>query len=223
MWVPYSILAGLTVIIGVAAFAGLAIPALNIDASLQAAAQSYIGSLFPSAVLAAPSGAVEWAPAGLTLAVVAVGFFCAFTIYITRRVPPTRFVGQTGFMHGLYTFLEKRWYINALYYKVFVDAPLAASRWLSESFDLRGMFRVNEAGSALGVYLSSAGNWVDVKIVDGTANGFASVGQSLSRAFRKIQTGIVEQYAQVFAIGMLLLVLFLLFAVWQAGVGVSLP
>jgi hypothetical protein len=49
------------------------------------------------------------------------------------------------------------------------------------------------------------------------------VGQSLSRVFRKIQTGIVEQYAEVFAIGVLLLVVLLLLAIWQAGVGVTLP
>ena len=223
MWVPYSILAGLTVIIGVTAFAGLAVPALNIDASLQAAAQSYIAALFPSALLPAPSGAVDWAPAGLTLAIVVMGFLAAFTIYIARRVPPTRFVGQTGFMHGLYTFLYNRWYINAIYYKVFVDAPLAASMWLSEKFDYMGLFRVNQAGSLLGVYVSKAGNWIDAHVVDGVANGFASVGQFLSRALRRIQTGIVEQYAQVFAIGILLLVVLLLLAIWQAGVGVPLP
>jgi len=220
MWVPYAILAAVTVIIGVTAFAGLAIPGLNLDASLQAAAQSYIGALFPSAQLAAPSGAVEWAPAGLTLAIVAVGFLSAYALYLSRRASPDRFVGQAGFMHGLYNFFEKRWYINAIYYKVFVNAPLAASRWLSENFDSRGLFRVNEAGSVLGVYLSGAGNWVDVKIVDGAANGFSSVGQSLSRAFRRIQTGIVEQYAQVFAVGMLLLVVLLLLAVWRGGVGI---
>jgi NADH-quinone oxidoreductase subunit L len=223
MWVPYSILAGLTVIIGVTAFAGLAVPALNLDASLQAAAQSYITALFPSVLLPAPSGSVQWAPAGLTLAIVVVGFLAAFTIYIARRVPPTRFVGQTGFMHGLYTFLYNRWYINAIYYKVFVDAPLAASMWLSEDFDYKGLFRVNQAGSLLGVYLSRAGNWVDAHVVDGVANGFASLGQFLSRALRKLQTGIVEQYAEVFAIGILLLVVLLLLAIWQAGVGVPLP
>jgi len=223
MWVPYSILAALTVIIGVTAFAGLAVPALNVDASLQAAAQSYITSLFPTALLPAPSGAVDWAPAGLTLAIVIAGFLAAYTIYMARRVPPTRFVGQTGFMHGLYTFLYNRWYINAIYYKVFVDAPLAASVWLSEDFDYKGLFRVNQAGSVIGVYLSRAGNWIDTRVVDGTANGFASVGQSLSKALRKIQTGIVEQYAEVFAIGILLLVVFLLLAIWQAGVGVPVP
>ena len=223
MWVPYSILAGLTVIIGLAATGGLLIPALNIDASLQSFASAYIQSFFPTAVLSAPGAALDAAPAGIGGLFVAIGFAAAAMIYLLRRTPPTRFVGQTGFMHGLYTFLYNRWYINAAYYKVFVDAPLAASRWLSENFDYRGLFRVNDAGSVLGVYLSTAGNWVDVNIVDGTANGFSTVGQALSRSFRKIQTGIVEQYALVFAAGVVLMVALFVVALWASGQGVPLP
>ena len=223
MWVPYSILAALTVIIGLTALAGVVVPGLNLDASLQSAAQNYIGSLFPTAALPAPSGALEAVPAGLTLAIVLLGLGVSVLIYVLRKVPPTRFVGQTGPMHGVYTFLYNRWYINAIYYKVFVDAPLAASRWLSGTFDYRGLFRVNDAGSVLGVYLSSAGNWVDVNIVDGVANGFSSVGQAMSRAFRRIQTGIVEEYALVFAVGVVLLVVLLLAALWASGQGVPLP
>ena len=225
MWVPYSILAALTVIIGLAATGGLLIPGLNIDASLQAAASSYISpyATVNGVSLPAVSGAFDAAPAGLAFAFVLLGFGAAWLIYLARRVPPTRFVGQTGFMHGLYTFLYNRWYINAIYYKVFVNAPIAASRWISESLDLNGLFRVNDAGSKLGVYVSGAGNWVDVHIVDGVANGFSSVGQALSRAFRRVQTGIVEQYAQVFALGIVLLVVFLLIALWASGQGVPLP
>ena len=223
MWVPYSILAALTAIIGLTAAAGLAIPALNIDASLQAAAQSYIGALFPTTALPPPSGSIEAVPALLTLAIVVLGLLVSAAIYLLRRVPPSRFVGQTGFMHSLYTFLYNRWYINAIYYRVFVDAPLAASRWLSENFDYRGLFRINNAGSVLGVYLSTAGNWVDVNIVDGTANGFSSAGKGLSRAFRRLQTGVVEQYALVFALGVVLLIVFLLLAIWQTGQGAFIP
>ena len=223
MWVPYSILAGLTVIIGLAATGGLIVPALNIDASLQSAASAYILSFFPGAALAAPTAALDAVPAGIGGLFVAIGFGIAAMIYLLRRTPPTRFVGQTGFMHGLYKFLYNRWYINAIYYKVFVDAPLAASRWLSDAFDYRGLFRVNQGGSVLGVYLSAAGNWVDVNIVDGVANGFSSVGQALSRAFRRIQTGIVEQYALVFAVGVVLMVVLLLAALWASGQGVPLP
>ena len=147
----------------------------------------------------------------------ALGFAVAALIYLLRRTPPTRFVGQTGFMHGLYTFLYNRWYINAIYYRVFVNPALAASSWLSEKFDYRGLFRINNAGPVLGVYISTAGNWVDVNIVDGAANGIASVGQKLSRAIRRLQTGIVEEYAQVFALGLLLLVVLLLLAIWRGG------
>jgi NADH-quinone oxidoreductase subunit L len=223
MWVPYSILAALTVIIGLAALAGEVIPALNLDASLQSAAQSYIGTLFPSAALASPSGAFDVAPSALTFLFVVIGFGAAAVFYITRRMSPSRFVSQTGFMHGLYIFLQKRWYINAIYYKVFVNAPLAASRWISDNFDYRGLFKINEAGSVLGVYASSAGNWVDVNVVDGVANGFSAAGQAISRSLRKIQTGIVEQYALVFALGIVLLMVFLLLILWQSGQGAFLP
>ena len=223
MWVPYTILAALTVIIGLTATAGLVVPGLNIDASLQSAAQNYIGSLFPTSTLPAPVGSLEAVPAGLTLAVVVLGVLVSAALYILRRVPPSRFVGQTGFMHGVYTFLYNRWYINAVYYKVFVDVPIVASRWLSDKFDALGLFRVNAAGSVLGVYLSSAGNWVDVNIVDGTANGFSSVGQALSRAFRRIQTGIVEQYALVFALGIIVIIILFLASLWQTGQWSLLP
>jgi NADH:ubiquinone oxidoreductase subunit 5 (subunit L)/multisubunit Na+/H+ antiporter MnhA subunit len=143
---------------------------------------------------------------------VAVGFLAAAAIYLTRRVSPSRFVGDTGFMRGLYNFLEKRWYINAVYYKVFVDAPISASRWLSDTFDLHGLFRINQAGSLLGISFSAAGNWIDVKVVDGAANGFSSVGQALSRIARRIQTGVTEQYAQVFALGVIVMLVLLLIA-----------
>jgi len=218
MWVPYSILAGLTVIIGLAATGGLLAPSLNIDASLQSAASTYIHSFFPGAVLAAPTAELDAVPAGIGGLFVAAGFAVAAVIYLLRRTPPTRFVGQEGFMHDLYKFLYNRWYINAIYYKVFVDAPLAASVWLSDRFDFRGLFRVNEGGSIFGVSLSAAGNWLDTRVVDGVANGVSSVGQAFSRLLRRIETGVVEQYALVFALGLVALMILLLLAS-----GVKLP
>jgi NADH-quinone oxidoreductase subunit L len=218
MWVPYALLAAATVVIGFAAHVGEVVPSLNIEATLESAATGYVRYLFPSQTLPVPAPAIDVSSSALTGLFVAIGFLAAASIYLTRRMSPTRFVGESGLMYGLYLFLERRWYINAVYYKVFVNAPLAASRWFNDTFDYRGLFRVNDAGSVLGVNLSSAGNWVDVNIVDGVANGFSSVGQALSRAFRRIQTGIVEQYAQVFALGIIVLVALLLLAL-----GVRLP
>ncbi|MBI3858622.1 MAG: NADH-quinone oxidoreductase subunit L [Thaumarchaeota archaeon] len=212
MWVPYAILAFGSLIVGLAALAGQVIPSLNLDATFTAAAASYVQSLYPSALSTGPSVAFNLAPSLVTLLFVGIGFFLSAWLYLLRRTSPERLVGGTGFLHNLYIFLEKRWYINALYYRVFVNAPVAASGWLSEKFDRMGLFRVNDAGSILGVSLSAAGNWVDVKIVDGAANGFSAAGQALSRVVRKAQTGVVENYIQVFAIGIVLLVAFLLVA-----------
>ncbi len=217
MWVPYTILAGATVLIGLTALAGQVIPSLNIEAALNSAASGYIHSLYPQ-VASVPSPGFDVSSSGIAIVFVAIGFLAATAFYIMRRASPSRYVGQSGLMHGLYVFLSERWYINAVYYKVFVDAPLAASRWLSDTFDFRGLFRINDAGTVLGTSLSTVGNWVDAKIVDGAANGFSTVGQAVSRALRRIQTGIVEQYVQVFAVGIILLVFFLLLAL-----GVKLP
>ena len=210
MWVPYAVLAGATVLIGLAALAGQALPSLSVEGTLDSAANAYVQLLFPHAA-ASPVAAFDSASSGIVGLLVALGLMAAILLYVTKRLSPSSFVGDSGFARGVYTFLEKRWYINAVYYKVFVNAPLAASRWLSESFDARGLFRVNDVGSLVGVSASSAGNWIDVNVVDRTANGFSSLGQSLSRAARRIQTGVVEQYIQVFALGVVVLfVLFLL-------------
>jgi NADH-quinone oxidoreductase subunit L len=217
MWVPYVLLACATVLIGLVALAGQVVPSLNIEASLNSAATSYIQSLYPG-VTSAPAAGFDAQSSAIAFAFVALGFIAAASFYLLRRAQPSSFVGPTGFMHGLYTFLANRWYINAVYYKVFVDAPTAASRWLSETFDLDGLFRVNDAGSALGTTFSTAGNWVDSRIVDGVANGFATAGKALSRAARRIQTGVVENYVEVFAAGVVVLVVLLLLAL-----GVKLP
>ncbi len=213
MWVPYAVLAGASVMIGLVALVGWAVPSLNVQGALQSAAGTYIQTLYPTQGFVAPQATFDVTSSVLTLALVGVGLFAAASFYVLRRSDPSRFVGQTGFMHALYVFLEKRWYINAVYYKVFVDAPISASKWLSETFDLHGLFRVNDLGSVLGVSASTAGNWIDANIVDGAANGISSVGQAVSRGIRRIQTGIVEQYALVFALGIIVMVFLLLLAI----------
>lgn len=53
---------------------------------------------------------------------------------------------------------------------------------------------------------------IDVKIIDGIINGFSIVVDGASSIFRKIQTGIVQNYAIVIVIGILLAVGYVIFA-----------
>jgi NADH-quinone oxidoreductase subunit L len=209
-WAPYAILGAMTVIIGLLA------PLINIDSALEMAANSYLQGLFPASRLAgslnvgAPAFNAE--SAAIALAFVLVGVGAAFVLYIARRVEPSSLVGQTGLMRELYKFLENRWYINAIYYRVFVDPAISGSRWLLDQFEVNGLEKVNGAAAAFGIYLSKAGNWVDGRVIDAIARDIAIDGESLSRAFRRAQTGILEQYALIFTIGLLFLLVAYLFA-----------
>ncbi|MDG6937814.1 MAG: hypothetical protein JRN42_04650, partial [Nitrososphaerota archaeon] len=71
--------------------------------------------------------------------------------------------------------------------------------------------RVHGGGANLAIVVSAVGNWFDRHVVDVASDGFARAGQGLSKVFRRLQTGILEEYALVFAIGLILLLLFFLF------------
>ena len=70
---------------------------------------------------------------------------------------------------------------------------------------------MNTGGEAFGLDLSAASNWFDVHVVEEIVDGVSTVGQAVSRVARRLQTGIVEQYAQIFIIGLVaMLILFIL-------------
>jgi hypothetical protein len=71
---------------------------------------------------------------------------------------------------------------------------------------------MSEAGAYIGLSFSVAGNWIDSRVIDAAANGISTLGQALSRAAKRIQTGITEQYIFVFALGLSLLIVALIFA-----------
>ncbi|MDA4117702.1 MAG: NADH-quinone oxidoreductase subunit L [Thaumarchaeota archaeon] len=212
-WVPYAILGVATVVIGLLA------PLLNIEGALQGAATTYVLGLFPNAVLPSvpPAFSFDAVPAAIALASVLAGSGAAYVIYIARRVAPSAIVGETGFMHGLHTFLVNRWYLNAIYYKVFVYPLISSSRWLLANVEVNGIERLNSATAALGVYVSRAGNWIDSSVVDAVAVDVAIDGESISRLLRRVQNGVVERYALIFAIGLAMILVFFVFAAGVLG------
>ena len=53
--------------------------------------------------------------------------------------------------------------------------------------------------------------WFDRHIIDGALNGMANVTQRVSYAIRGLQSGQIQQYAFVFLLGTLLIVLLVVF------------
>jgi len=213
-WIPYAVLGVATVVLGLVALIGLVVPSFNIAGFLQVAATNYLTSLFPSASgLSSAAPAFNGLAAGITLIFVVIGVVAAWMLYIAKRVEPAQLIGEKGVMHGIYRFLENRWYINAIYYKVFVNPLIEGSQIILDRFEVGGIEKVSGAVATLGIYISRFGNWIDRNLVDTASDDVAVDGESFSRVVRKIETGVVEQYALIFAIGVVVILIAFLIAI----------
>jgi NADH-quinone oxidoreductase subunit L len=202
MWVPYMLLAGASLIIGLVA-------PLFFEETLRTVLGQHLASAFE---IEAHAAEFTLNPVALTgsLAAVAIGGYLGYHFYIARRGDPARVIGTRGVLPGLYRFLENRWYIDALYYKVFVVGMYRGVQALFKWVETGVIDRFSLAGAIGGVGASRASDWFDVHVVDGFMNGVARAGQVFSGAARRVQTGITQSYVFAFAIGIVFLVLLML-------------
>ncbi|MCE2503935.1 MAG: NADH-quinone oxidoreductase subunit L [Chlorobi bacterium] len=129
------------------------------------------------------SHTLEWILMGVSLSIAILGIFLAYRMYVKRPELSDRFAGS---FKGLYKLLWNKWYVDEVYEEAVVKPVWKASK----SVLLKG---------------------VDKGIIDGTLHGLAKLTGEASNLFRKIQTGIAQQYVLVFMIGILVVIGWLVF------------
>lgn len=181
MWVPYGILAALTIIIGVAG--------LYIEGSLHHLFEEYLDHSFhihsEHAEETGILGGLNPVALVSSLAAFGIGILLGYIFYIGRFVSPQRFISSNLFFYAIHKLLLNRWYLNTMVYWCFVVAPL----WLA-----RGLFRYFERTAidyGMNTGLERATRW-GATVVQGT------------------QTGTVQSYLFVFGAGLLFVVLMLM-------------
>ena len=185
MWIPYGILAALTIgigVIGLSAEEGIhelfteylenSFGIHTIDLAEDSILPGVLAGLNPIALIA-------------SLAAFAIGFGLGYIFYIGRFVDPVKFVNSNIFFYAIHKLFLNRWYLNAIIYWCFVIAPLWLARGVSRYFERT----VIDLGMNLG--LEKSINWV------------ATVVQ-------RTQTGVAQSYLFVFGAGILFVVLILL-------------
>ncbi len=187
MWVPYGILAVLTI--------GIGIIGLSAEEGLHHVFTEYLEHYFGIHTEHVAADASSFLPEflqglnpvalGSSLAAFAIGIGLGYIFYIGRWVDPVRFVNSNIFFYAIHKFLLNRWYLNSIIYWCFVAAPL----WLA-----RGVFRYFEKTA------------IDYGMNDGLQK---AVGWS-ARVVQGSQTGISQSYLFVFGAGLLFVVLMLL-------------
>ncbi len=126
-----------------------------------------------------------WMSIAISLGLFVIGFVPAWHYYIARRGDPSA-VTRNRVGAAIWTFLWNRWYINKIYFLVFVDGFLKLS-------------------SAMYNYLEKA--------IDGVNYAVATVTVKASEKFRKTQTGIAYVNVMYLLLGILAF-MFLLLMFW---------
>lgn len=185
MWVPYGILAVLTI--------GIGVMGLAFEEELHHLFEEYLDHSFGIHTAHQPAG-IELTgflagvnPFALmaSLAAFAIGITLGYIFYVGRHVDATRFVNSNILFYSIHKVILNRWYLNSMIYWCFVVAPL----WLA-----RGVFRYFEHTAidyGMNIGLQKAVGW-GARVVQGT------------------QTGSVQSYLFVFGAGLLFVVLILL-------------
>jgi len=185
MWIPYGILAALTI--------GIGVIGLSAEEGIHELFTEYLENSFGiHSIPLAEDSILPGVLAGLnpialiaSLAAFAIGFGLGYIFYIGRFVDPVKFVNSNIFFYAIHKLFLNRWYLNAIIYWCFVIAPLWLARGVSRYFERT----VIDLGMNLG--LEKSINWV------------ATVVQ-------RTQTGVAQSYLFVFGAGILFVVLILL-------------
>jgi NADH-quinone oxidoreductase subunit L len=161
------------------------------------------GTHAPAAEAAHHAGAsTEILFALISIAIAGAGLFLAYTFYVRRPEKPK---AMAEAWPGTYDVLYNKYYVDELYDRSFVRGTLNGAEGMS-TFDANVVDgAVN--GTAWGtVFASEGSNLFDMNFVDGAVNGLGSILTTLSGIFRRVQTGLVQNYALVMLVGIFVLV-----------------
>ncbi len=164
---------------------------------------SFVNPVFPAhGEAAGHQGPSELLMAVISVGIAAAGIGLAYQMYMRRRELADRMAER---FQGLYRLLLNKYWVDELYIAVFVDF----GKWLCHRFwtvDARGVDGTVNGTSWLTVLLSRASARFDFRGVDGLVNAIADLIQEGSQAFKRVQTGVIQNYLLAMAMGIFVIV-----------------
>jgi len=154
-----------------------------------------------------PSTAVELGLMGLSVLIAALGIGLAHRFYVAQ---PEISDGLASRFSGLHRLLLNKYYVDELYGATAIAGTFAAARRLW-TFDRRAVDgAVNGTGwiTVISAWLSGL---TDRTVVDGLVNLVGWIVRESSHAFRRLQTGLVQNYALLMLFGIFAFVSIYLF------------
>ncbi|HPR63506.1 MAG TPA: NADH-quinone oxidoreductase subunit L [Thermoanaerobaculia bacterium] len=145
------------------------------------------------------SPALEWLLILGSLAVAGLGIFTAWALYMKDR--------DWGWVKGfvtrhpvLHRVVFNKYYVDELYGATVVAGTMNLANG-SATFDARAIDGVVNGTRHATVGTSIFSGFFDLRIVDGLVNLSAWLADAMGRVFRKVQTGVVHNYALILGLG----------------------
>jgi len=212
MWVPYGLLAVSTLILGI--FGWLVEGFFHESLSHLVAVVHHLEAVVePHEATITPSIASMLA----SIAALIVGGLPGYWLYVARRADPRLIVEGSSILKTIWSFLWNRWYINKVYYILFVDLPIVLARIMNRWIEV-GFFNGIQYGLSWFTFRLAilTNRLVEVSFFNGIQYGVAELIARLCRASRLLQTGSLNiNMYQVSIILVLILIMLLIFmGVW---------
>jgi NADH-quinone oxidoreductase subunit L len=118
------------------------------------------------------------------------------------------------FLGPVFTALNSKWWVDELYQLVIIRPYVWLSSFLADQVDWRfwhDWFHekvIANGYNGLSYFLADK---FDKRVIDGAANGLASVTQQFARGLRRVQTGYVRNYALSIFFGLVVILAYLFF------------
>ena len=140
--------------------------------------------------------------AAISVAIAVAGIALAYRMYLGRPGMADRLAAR---FRGLHALLLNKYWVDEFYIAIFVDfgKRLCGRLW---TVDAKGVDGAVNGTSALTVFLSHVSAKFDFRGVDGLVNAIADLIQGGSQTFRRIQTGILQNYLLAMAMGIFVIV-----------------
>ena len=147
---------------------------------------------------------------GLMVFSVAIGFIGIFAAYRFYVVNPSISEGLAQRWAGVHRVLLNKYYVDEAYDATVIGGTMAAGRGLW-SFDKTVVDGLVNGSGKLTLITSWFSSLTDMRVVDGLVNLVGRVAEETSYMFRRLQTGLIQNYALLMLFGVFAFVTLYLF------------
>ncbi len=141
---------------------------------------------------------------GVSTAVAVIGIGLAYSFYIlNNKILSADIRSRFAF---LYRLLSNKYYIDEIYEAVFIK-PCFRIAESAARFDLGVVDGAVNLTARISVVASKIQSWFDLYIVDGIVNMIANITWLCSAIFRRLQTGLVQNYILIAFFGLAIIIL----------------